>query len=213
MSEPLRIPLLPSRRYLHTHTFPCTFALAIENKLETPGYYKYGFYHTNDYEKLMALCKEAVSKGISLEGRVVMRTDTLENYLNTIDSLPNAYDLVLELLGKKAFQPWYHVGQSNIGGRFIKPATEVFLQAETYEEAKEVFTGLGIDFEDECECCGFRWTNPSLHSNAYEADVGFVGDVTLMRYNLCAVDNVPVVGYVVEYDRYGNERMLTFPNF
>lgn len=61
--------------------------------------------------------------------------------------------------------------QNNSGGRFQEPAVEVFVEAETLDEACEstkshftlcVDTGMYADYDNCgcCPCCGHRWDKP-----------------------------------------------------
>lgn len=62
---------------------------------------------------------------------------------------------------------FYHFSQNNSGGEYLNVFGEhhhVVVQAESAEQANEIFESLGEDFyfdgvekEMDCECCGDRW--------------------------------------------------------
>ena len=58
--------------------------------------------------------------------------------------------------------PFYHFRQNNSGGYFSNPAQHVYVEAESEDNALEVFKtidGCYFDpnFERDCDCCGTRW--------------------------------------------------------
>jgi len=53
---------------------------------------------------------------------------------------------------------FYMWSQSNIRGRFVPIASSILVQAPSIEEARSyATTAWGIDFDDRCVCCGYRW--------------------------------------------------------
>lgn len=56
---------------------------------------------------------------------------------------------------------YYHYRQNNSGGGFEGPAIEVFVEADSEDEADEIAQEHGIYFDPlyliDCECCGNRW--------------------------------------------------------
>jgi hypothetical protein len=57
---------------------------------------------------------------------------------------------------------FYHFHQNNSGGVLLEPACEVFIEADTPEEANAIGLESGIYFDGveqdyDCECCGDRW--------------------------------------------------------
>ena len=57
---------------------------------------------------------------------------------------------------------FYHFHQNNSGGVLLEPACEVFIEADTAEEANAIGLENGIYFDGvekdyDCECCGDRW--------------------------------------------------------
>lgn len=62
---------------------------------------------------------------------------------------------------------WFRFSQNNTGGFFTGPATEVFIEAHTAEDANrraEEF-GLYFDGEGDCTCCGCRWYEAQYDSD------------------------------------------------
>jgi hypothetical protein len=52
--------------------------------------------------------------------------------------------------------------QNNSGGSFKEPAVTVWVEADSPEEANQIFTTLDgcyfdPSYERDCECCGTRW--------------------------------------------------------
>ena len=48
--------------------------------------------------------------------------------------------------------------QSNIRGRFVPIASTILVEAPSIEEARSyATTAWGINFDDCCGCCGYRW--------------------------------------------------------
>lgn len=59
---------------------------------------------------------------------------------------------------------FYKYRQNNSGGSFGLPAIEVYIEADSAEEANaraEAETGIYFDNEDDCPCCGSRWGTAS----------------------------------------------------
>ena len=57
---------------------------------------------------------------------------------------------------------YYHYRQNNSRGYFRKPAVNVYIEAETLEEANKTFLTIdGCYFDPnchfDCSCCGSRW--------------------------------------------------------
>lgn len=57
---------------------------------------------------------------------------------------------------------FYHFHQNNSGGFLAEPACEVFIEADTAEEANAIGLENGIYFDGcskniDCNCCGDRW--------------------------------------------------------
>jgi len=65
---------------------------------------------------------------------------------------------------------YYRYRQNNSGGAFEGPAIDVFVEADTPEEADEIAQTKGIYFDPEyridCDCCGNRWSN-AMEWDAY----------------------------------------------
>ncbi len=57
---------------------------------------------------------------------------------------------------------YYRYRQNNSGGGFEGPAIEVFVEADSEDEADEIAQEHGIYFDPlyliDCECCGNRWS-------------------------------------------------------
>ncbi len=51
---------------------------------------------------------------------------------------------------------WFGQNQNNSGGRFTKPAKNLWIQAISEDEAEKVFDGLDLNMSF-CSCCGVRW--------------------------------------------------------
>ena len=69
---------------------------------------------------------------------------------------------------------FYHFHQNNSGGILLEPACEVFIEADTAEEANAIGLENGIYFDGvekdyDCDCCGDRWYRASQH-DALEND-------------------------------------------
>jgi hypothetical protein len=69
---------------------------------------------------------------------------------------------------------FYHFHQNNSGGVLLEPACEVFIEADTAEEANAIGLENGIYFDGvekdyDCDCCGDRWYRASQH-DALEND-------------------------------------------
>lgn len=63
---------------------------------------------------------------------------------------------------------FYHFHQNNSGGFYAYPACEVFVEADTAEEANAIalenalyFNGVSKDID--CDCCGDRWYRVDEH--------------------------------------------------
>lgn len=55
---------------------------------------------------------------------------------------------------------WYHYDQNNSGGSFVNNddvGEDVFIQAQSQEEAQAKFDSLDNEADNWCECCGERW--------------------------------------------------------
>ena len=57
---------------------------------------------------------------------------------------------------------FYNFHQNNSGGVLTEPACEVFIEADTAEEANAIGLENGIYFDGcskdiDCDCCGDRW--------------------------------------------------------
>jgi len=77
--------------------------------------------------------------------------------------------------GWEGFMAFYEYRQNNSGGRFSGPARNIYIEADTVEEANNIFLSLdGCYFDPEyrrdCSCCGTRWSEPYKdgYSNIYE---------------------------------------------
>lgn len=61
--------------------------------------------------------------------------------------------------------PIYRFHQNNSGGFFKEPAINVFIHADSADEANSIAVMEGIYFDDDCEidcdCCGQRWYRAS----------------------------------------------------
>lgn len=61
---------------------------------------------------------------------------------------------------------YWEYRQNNSGGSFIKPAVNVYIEAETPEEADTIAQNNGIYFdplfERDCDCCGNRWDEADI---------------------------------------------------
>lgn len=69
---------------------------------------------------------------------------------------------------------FYLFDQNNSGGVFIDPAIQVYVEADSPEEANERAEYFGVYFDPECEmdcrCCGSRWYEASEWSTAYDEE-------------------------------------------
>lgn len=57
---------------------------------------------------------------------------------------------------------FYHFHQNNSGGFLVEPACEVFIEADTADEANAIALKNGLYFDGcskgmDCACCGDRW--------------------------------------------------------
>lgn len=57
---------------------------------------------------------------------------------------------------------FYHFHQNNSGGFLKEPACEVFIEADTTDEANAIALENGLYFDGcskdlDCDCCGDRW--------------------------------------------------------
>lgn len=71
---------------------------------------------------------------------------------------------------------FYRFNQNNSYGKFLKPAREVFVEADNEEEALQVAETIeGIYFKGssdrDCPCCGPRWSKIPLDYSNEEFDV------------------------------------------
>lgn len=72
---------------------------------------------------------------------------------------------------------WYKVRQNNSGGSFDYDSTtgisvEIFIQAPTVEDARDVQSRIGaMDNSDSCSCCGDRWSEVSTWGKVEADDV------------------------------------------
>lgn len=80
---------------------------------------------------------------------------------------------------------YYHYRQNNSGGFFTGPAINVYIEADTSEEADAigVKNGLYFDGEGDCECCGDRWygstelIDPDTRSDDWDQKMSRTADV------------------------------------
>ena len=65
---------------------------------------------------------------------------------------------------------FYVYRQNNSGGRFIPPAVDVIVEADSAAEADTIAEGVGIYFfgADDCSCCGFRWNRAEEEWDRHE---------------------------------------------
>lgn len=74
--------------------------------------------------------------------------------------------------------PYYRFRQNNSGGYLREPARNVFIEAESEAEARDIFITIrgcyfDPDFRRDCACCGNRWTESICDE--------YVNDYDLMR--------------------------------
>lgn len=86
---------------------------------------------------------------------------------------------------------YYHYRQNNSGGSFTEPAINVYIEANTSEEANAIAIQNGLYFGGygDCECCGDRWYNASER----DAEDNPNTDPNDWDKKMSAMDNVPAV--------------------
>lgn len=86
---------------------------------------------------------------------------------------------------------YYHYRQNNSGGSFTGPAINVYIEADTPEEADAIAiqNGLYFDGEGDCSCCGDRWYSTSEHNAEDNPDT----EPSDWQKKMSIADNVPAV--------------------
>ena len=80
---------------------------------------------------------------------------------------------------------YYHYRQNNSGGFFTGPAINVYIGADTSEEADAIGVKNGLYFSGlgDCDCCGNRWygadelINPDTHPSDWDQKMSTLDDV------------------------------------
>lgn len=73
---------------------------------------------------------------------------------------------------------WYLYRQNNSGGRFRKPAVNVYVEAlnSSHADTRAEELGLYFDGSGDCSCCGSRWSTADEHDSTTEEPTEFVVD-------------------------------------
>lgn len=110
---------------------------------------------------------------------------------------------------------FYEYRQNNSGGSFTGPALHVYIEADTLEEANNIFLTLdGCYFDPEykrdCECCGTRWSEPwdDGYSNIYEVYRHIDRDATSSWDSIRELTNSNKIPEYLIREKDGNTKVI-----
>lgn len=75
-------------------------------------------------------------------------------------------------MAKVTFHHTYVLSQNNVGGFYDERFPESsFIIAESRESAYAYAESKGVNFNDECECCGMRWWLSEYESGFHPTNI------------------------------------------